>query len=320
MIRAAAALALLLAAAPAAAQTPEPRPDPDDVAALATLQREDARLLAVGWRLATGNARFCAGAQPAIGLLLQDMAAYADPAAMRLAAGIAGPVAVQAVAPGSPAERAGLRPNAEIAAIDGAVLADLPAKDRSDWRRLAQIHALIERSLADDGRVVLARPGAADLALAGLPACPTRFELVDGSRAVADGQRVVIGRGFAGFAYPEDELAAAIAHELAHNLLAHRAWLGPRGRKQRDIRLTEREADRLMPWLLANAGYDPAASLRFMQRWGPRHGGGLLRKRTHDGWDERAEMIAAEIARVAELREADGSADWARHFVREIEP
>ena len=46
-----------------------------------------------------------------------------------------------------------------------------------------------------------------------------------GTRAAADGKRVVMGRKFPAFAYPEELLAAALAHEFAHNLLAHRAWL-----------------------------------------------------------------------------------------------
>ena len=42
------------------------------------------------------------------------------------------------------------------------------------------------------------------------------------------------------------------------------------------MRRTEREADRLMPWLLANAGYDPAAAARFWRQWGKKHDAGLL--------------------------------------------
>ncbi|WP_374407379.1 hypothetical protein [Pelagerythrobacter sp.] len=319
MIRPLAAAFALALALPLGSPTAAFAASPAD-SALAALQRDDARLLAAGWRLATGNARFCTGARPAVGLLLQDMAGYADPAAIRAAAGIEGEVAVQAVAPSSPAAAAGLRPNREVAAVDGATLAGLAAEERSDWRRLAAIHAMIERSLAEDGAVALAFPDGGELTLRGVPACPSRFEMMAGERAVADGARVAIGREFAGLAYPEGEFAAAVAHELAHNLLGHPAWLDSRGRKRRDVRLTEREADRLMPWLLANAGYDPAEALHFMRRWGPEHGGGLFRKRTHDGWDERAEAIAAELPRVAAARGADGSADWARLFVREIPP
>jgi predicted Zn-dependent protease len=157
-----------------------------------------------------------------------------------------------------------------------------------------------------------------DATVTGVPACPSRFELLDsGGKAVADGKRVVIGRKFAGVGYDEDEFAAALAHEFAHNLLAHRAWLKGVGRKQSTIRVTEREADRLMPWLLANAGYPPDAATRFFERWGPGNDGWIFRARTHDGWDERAEAVAAEIEGMRPLVDGDGSADWRTHFVRE---
>lgn len=315
MIRAAPVLALLLAVAqPALAETREEAA----AAALAALQQSDARLLAVGWRLATGNAAYCSDARPAVGLLLQDMVGYAEPEAMRKAAGIAGPIAVQAVAPGSPAEAAGLRANDEITAIDGTAVAALPVADEEDWRRLLRLHDTIDSSLAADGRVGLTVPDRGEVTLEGVPACASRFEIIGGDGAAAEGRRVVIGRKFVGLSYPEDEFAAAVAHEFAHNLLRHRVWLERHGRKWKNVRATEREADRMMPWLLANAGYEPAAALRFMRRWGPDHGGGLFRKRTHEGWDERAETIEAEIALVEAVRAPDGSADWSRHFVREV--
>jgi len=315
VIRAAPVLALLLAVAqPALAETREEAA----AAALAALQQSDARLLAVGWRLATGNAAYCSDARPAVGLLLQDMAGYAEPEAMRKAAGIAGPIAVQAVAPGSPAEAAGLRANDEITAIDGTAVAALPVADEEDWRRLLRLHDTIDSSLAADGRVGLTVPDRGEVTLEGVPACASRFEIIGGDGAAAEGRRVVIGRKFVGLSYPEDEFAAAVAHEFAHNLLRHRVWLDRHGRKWKNVRATEREADRMMPWLLANAGYEPAAALRFMRRWGPDHGGGLFRKRTHEGWDERAETIEAEIALVEAVRAPDGSADWSRHFVREV--
>ena len=152
-----------------------------------------------------------------------------------------------------------------------------------------------------------------------MPACPTRFELLDsGGRAAADGKRVVIGRKFAGFEYPEDELAAALAHEFAHNLLAHRAWLKGVGRKAKYIRLTEREADRLMPWLLANAGYAPDAAIRFFKKWGPGNDGWIFRSPTHDGWDERAEFVAGELPQIAQLMASEGAADWRARFRLEV--
>lgn len=293
--------------------------------ALHQLQHEDQRLQSIGWRLATGNALFCPDAAPAIGLLLQDMANYASPERIRAAVGIDGDVAVQAVAAGSPAEAAGLTANDAILAIDSVPMAALPPAKAGDWRRLTGLHDRIDASLAADGVVALdLRRGAGEVRSArveGVPACPGRFELLDrGGKASADGARVLIGREFAGVTYGDDEFAAALAHEYAHNLLGHRAWLSAQGRKRKNVRLTEREADRLMPWLLANAGYDPQAAVRFFARWGPRHDGGLFRARDHDGWDERAQFAAAQATQVAALMVSEGAADWPRHFRREVEP
>ena len=131
---------------------------------------------------------------------------------------------------------------------------------------------------------------------------------------------MIFGIEFEGFSYAEPMFAAAVAHELAHNVLNHADWLDANKRKRRNIRKTEREADRLMPWLLANAGYNPRAALDFMNKWGPRHDRGIFRARTHDGWDERAEFIEEELVKVEALIEQYGEADWSKYFEREINP
>lgn len=290
--------------------------------ALEMLQRDDARLQTLGWKLATGNAPFCERAAPAIGLLLQDMAGYSRPDALREAAGIQGDIAVQAVAAHSPAWMAGLTPNSEVLAIGSFAMSALAPAERNDWRRLTDLHDLLDRELAD-GSVTLtwrdAEGTVRESELLGVPACRSRFELLDdGGRAAADGMRVVIGREFSGLSYAQEEFAAALAHELAHNVLRHREWLEQVGRRRENIRLSEREADRLAPWLLANAGFAPEAAARFMKRWGPRHDGGLLRKRTHDGWDERLEFIESELPSIRAALAAEGKADWSRLFRREI--
>ena len=316
MIRAALIAALALVATPALAGAAEDR------AGLLSLQVDDLRLQSLGWRLAVANAPFCEHAAPAIGLLLQDMANYSEPARMRAAAGIAGDVAVEAAVPGAPGALAGLSANDEITAIDGqAMSALLPVKANS-WQRLAGLHDLIDAALARDGAVRIAWRSANgathDTAIKGALACPTRFELLDGGgRAVADGKRVLFGRNFAGFGLAEDEIAAAIAHEFAHNLLAHRAWLHGR-RTAKNIRLTEREADRLMPWLLANAGYDPNAAVRFFHKWGPGNDGWIFRAPTHDGWDERADFVEGELPKIAALKTVGAPADWRTHFTRVV--
>ena len=80
-------------------------------------------------------------------------------------------------------------------------------------------------------------------------------------------------------------------------------------RFRKGVRLTEREADRLSPWLLANAGLDPDGGAMFFKRWGPRHGMWIFRDRDHDAWDERVDNMAAEIPQIESLMASEGAAD-----------
>jgi len=286
---------------------------------LAQFQAQDRLLQDIGWRLARGNASYCGTSKLGTGLQLQDMRSYGSPDMVRHALGLNGDFAVASAARGSPAQLAGLLTNQEVEAVAGQHLSAWPAKERLDPGRQVRAQDAIDLALAQNGSVSIILSGGQTVDLRGLPVCATRFELDNsGDHAVALGQRVIVGADFPGFDYPEDELAAAIAHEAAHNWLRHRAWLDANGRKQKNVRLTEREADRLTPWLLANAGYDSEAAVRFMQRWGPRHDGGFLRKRTHDGWDERAEAIALEISIVQQRMAGAGVVDWHQFFQREV--
>lgn len=289
--------------------------------ALASYQAKDQRLQDIGWRLVSSNAQYCEVKKLSIGLQLLDAAGFADPDAILAITGAQGDFTVQTVAVGSPSALAGLAHGRTVKAIDE-VAPDLwPAQVQYDWERLKRAHDLIDASLEFDGVAFIRLADGTQYDIAGIPTCPTRFELTTGNdRARADGSRVIVGESFVGFTYLDDELAAAVAHELAHNLLGHRASLDSSGRKRKQVRATEREADRLMPWLLANAGYDPAAATRFMAKWGPKHGGGLFRKRTHEGWDERVEQIGAEVALVEALMSEGAPAEWSAHFTREVEP
>jgi len=318
MIRASrvvAGLALALVSVGAQAITPVPAPP----TALQQLQALDERVQSVGWRLARGNAPFCREVAPGIGLLLQDFASYRDPAGVRNPIMAYGDIAVQAVAAGSPAERARLRPNEPLEAVAGQPVATSPAVKPGDYARLAGLHERMDTALASTGQVELVRYGKT-LTIVGEPVCVTRFEmLTSGTRAAADGRRVVIGRKLVETLPEEDLLAAALAHELAHNVLGHRARLDTEGRAWSKVKRTEREADRLSVWLLANAGYEPEASLRFFARWGPMTDLGPLSSPDHDRWKTRVRKITAEIAamRAAMAKDPGGVANWARDFVAE---
>lgn len=304
--------------APATSAERPLRASQDEPTSLELFQQREARLFLTGYRLITANAPFCEQLAPASGLLLHDAESYGDASAVRRQFGLSGDIGVQAVAPGSPSDLAGIKQNDTLKTINGADLAMTFPPTRPAWKRLAQVRERSEQSLGT-GQLRLEwrdRNGERrTTTLTGVRACRSRFELLDDSRAAeADGERVMLGQNFPAFGYPEDEFAAAVAHELAHNLLAHVASLDRLGRSQKNIRLSERDADRLMPWLLHNAGYDPRAAIRFMGRWGPRYGGGLLRKRTHDGWDERVALIEAEIDVLELYVRQHGNADWRSGF------
>ncbi len=316
-----AAAVLLTAPAAAAAQAP-PIDYAAERAAIGRYQDADQRLQDVGWQLARGNAGFCPKLVPSIGLQLQDMASYGAPAIARAALGLKRDFAVQTAARGSPAGLSGafLR-NTEVTALDQFDPNGWPAGGAMEWQRLVLAHDHIEALLTEHGGIAVSFANGGAVRVQPVEVCATRFELLGaGDTAVADGARVVIGIDFPAFAYDEPVFAGVVAHELAHNLLGHDAWLDRNGRSRQHVRRTEREADRLMPWLLANAGYDPAAAVTFMQQWGSRRDAGLLMWRKHDGWDERADFIAGELPMIGEAIARAGRADWSTHFRREIDP
>ncbi|MEP2735339.1 MAG: hypothetical protein ABJP34_03490 [Erythrobacter sp.] len=285
-------------------------------------QAKNQRLQDIGWKLAQGNAPYCSKLQPSIGVTLRDAASFSRPERIRQMYGLTGSFAIETVAKSSPAYKAQIRPNRELTAINGAQINSWAlTQKRLEWRRLKRAHDTLDAALEGNAQVVLMFGDSDIRQLTGTSVCATRFEVKSGGKkALADGNRVQFGSKFPGFSYPEDEFAAVIAHELAHNVLEHRNWLDAKGRKRRAVRATEREADRLMPWLIANAGYDPQAAVRFMQRWGPAHSKGIFRARTHDGWDERVEIIAAEAELVSAQMTATGQADWPQFFRRDIAP
>lgn len=311
-------LTALLSPLPARAQAAEDRMQVQ----LHRLQAEDARLQSLGWKLARANAPFCASVTPATGLLLADVRNFSRPDPVRRALGIAGDIAVEAVADGSPAQAAGLRAGDEVMAIGGAATSQLPQVPAGDYTRLEGLHAAIEAALAAGGSIAIevAAPGAGSrsVTIAGQPACRSRFELLDDAgHAGADGSKVRIGRGILAENPGEGEAAGLVAHELAHNILGHRARLAALGRTSLAIRETEREADRLSVWLVANAGYDPQVAVSFMAGWGPRHDKGIFRAPTHDGWRDRVALMQAEAAKLQALldRGAKLPLDWRPWFL-----
>lgn len=286
-------------------------------ASLADLRASDVRVLSTGFRLATANAPFCRKTENSAGLTLHHIAQYPDAAAARRTFGFDGDYAVLALVADGPAAQAGLRTDDAVVSLDGKPFtpspADLAAIDQvAAYRPVAWGDATLRAAL-DKGPVSLevVRGGQPlTFTLTGTAACRSRFELrpTDSYGASADGDIVGITVPMLSFMADDDELAAILAHELAHNLLEHRRRLNEAGVQRglmqqlgRNARLTlatEIEADRLSIWLMANAGYDPQGAIRFWTRYGKQRGKGIFSAPTHYRWKKRVGLFEEEIAKL----------------------
>lgn len=291
-----------------------------DYAALRTVDRQ---LATIAHRLVTANAPICADRGPAPGIVLHAIGQYPaearDEAARAL--GFPAPVAVEAVVAGSAAARAGVAEGDGLVAIDGrAVPVGGVTPEASSAGRDAARALLGSMPAEAPLRLRLRRDGRdREVTIAPSPGCRSTFELLLGPRPVAQADGATVQIGVAWFARaPDEEVAVLVAHELAHNILRHRARLDAAGvsrgmfaevgRNGRLIRRTEEEADRLSVHLLRNAGYDPQVAVRFWTGAGDKADGGLFRSRTHAGAKSRARLIAAEIASMAGQARATGAA------------
>lgn len=286
----------------------------DDTALFGAMRDADLRLGAIAWRLATANAAICPDRAPTPGLLIHAIDQY-DPAVrgdLPAIFGFEGPVAVEAVVPGSAAAKAGILANDTIAAIDGKPLLSNPAgaAQASTATRDAAQRQLAAEPADRPLRLTILRQGQKrDVTVAAQPGCRSRFEMLmgPGLTASADGDIVQIGSRF--FERFDDRMiAVVVAHEFSHNILHHRdrldaagvkrGILSEFGRNGRLFRQTETEADRLGAVLMRNAGYDPQDAVRFWREHGGEVDGGIFRSRTHPSSSARADLVAAEIAAI----------------------
>lgn len=313
MIRAAAPALLVLASPIASARTAPLQPADE-------IQKDDQLVQSIGWRLARANARFCARAGPGVGIMLQDARTFDDPALARAVYGLNGDIGIAAIAADGPAAATGLPLNATVLAIDGLAITSLPEPRPRHWDRQMALQDRLEQAVRRKGAVTLTLAGGQSLTIPDQTVCTVRF-LMDDSTGNAGANRdiVRIGRPMAeALHWDEAEVAALMAHEMAHAVLDHQTWLAHGG----STRKAEREADRLSVWLLANAGYDPQAAPRWIAKIGPRYQIGFLVSPSHGGWRTRARDMTAEIATMEAARAGSpeaGSqeADWPRLFRRE---
>jgi beta-barrel assembly-enhancing protease len=272
-----------------------------ETSAYQELVRQDARLATIGYRLAHANAPFCNILEQSLGWVLHDERQYPDPDAARTSLEFRAPISVSAVVPDGPAERSGIRYGDGLQGLNGTYWSwqGEPVRSKSA-ERLEKVQNEVHRVLANGNAIDLiltTAKGSEIKQVEPVAVCASRFWVDSTSKldAGADGENVRISQGLMAFAAKDEELAAAIAHEMAHNLLNHRNRLSKLGRKSPHILATEIEADQLSIWLMANAGYDPAAALRFAERYGRKTGLGIFSESTHLRWKNRVRIMRVEI-------------------------
>jgi hypothetical protein len=275
-------------------------PSAEQIAAYRALVQQDLRLAEVSYRLVSANASFCKRRERNPGWVLHDEAQYPDRETARAAFDFRQPLEVSAVVQEGTAARTGIRPGDGLVALNGKAW-QWEGGSKQSAMQVEQVQAELTAALSYGNPLhltLLTADGQRTFRLNPSPVCASRF-WVDASPkldAGADGDGVRITEGLMAFTGHDDgELAAVVAHELSHNLLGHRERLQRAKRGTRKILATEIEADRLSVWLMANAGYDPKAALRFAERYGRRTGLGIFSEGTHLRWRNRIKVMQAEI-------------------------
>lgn len=278
------------------------------------LRAVDQRIVTVGERLAVSAGGLCRAKVPRLGIAVHDLSNYdgSQHGDVRRVFGLGDLPEVLVVASGSASDRAGLLPGDAIVAIDGA-----PPPPRAGTGTAVRTDAVVDKldMAAGDGRVALTieRDGRRmQVEVVPQPGCATRFQQnpVAAVQSGADGRLVTVNTGIVALTASDDELAALIAHELAHNILRHQERLGRAGasmgllasfgRSGRLIRITENEADRLSVHLMDRAGYrlDIVEPLwRKLAKAGP-----PFKAPTHGGIDSRIAAMTIERARIAAMK------------------
>jgi beta-barrel assembly-enhancing protease len=273
--------------------------------AIAALQALDLRVARIGHRIAVTNRVLCPKSAPQTGLILHSLGSYTPDVRPLMQSQFGATLfpTIQAVVAGSNAEKIGLLAGDVLRSVNGKAMPDdVPAQAKFDGIETAE--AVLDDALsAGPAEVRFDRDGVRHMiSFVADRGCPSHFRVAPSGKlwANAAGRYALFSTGIVDAAQSDDELAFVIAHEMAHNILGHKARLDAEGRQAAKVRATEIEADELGVKLLPAAGYNPQAAARFWQREGGKMDWGLLSDGTHLRKKARVKLlrkIAIDITR-----------------------
>ncbi len=293
-----AAFAFLIASA--AQATPE-----TDRAALLALQATDLRVATVAHRLSTANIAICPNQTPQLGFSLHALAQYGGTfrAGAKALFGLRGDPAILAIVPSGAAASAGLEVGDALIAVGATRLGGATVTPKQSYDAVREAESALDNGPKTRPLKLTIRRGGAEqtINVYAKPGCTSRVVVEPGGKlnAYADGTYVKLTSGVAEYAADEGELAAIIAHEMAHNILGHQAKLDANGRSRANILETEIEADKFSVRLLSGAGYDPRIAARFWERFGKKTGAGIFATGTHLRTKARVALLEEEAAKLA---------------------
>lgn len=201
------------------------------------------------------------------------------------------------IRPGSPAEKAGLRLGDRLQGPDDKPLS-IPGKKLAEY--------------LEDGTELTIVRGNEKLPVTfnSVTECdyPVNLKMTSTINAYATGRSIIMTSGMVNFTQSDDELAAIVGHELAHNELSHIRKIITNvilsGFATRYTRAFESESDYVGLYYAARAGYAIERVEDMWRRLGKMNMKYIARDKTHPRFPDRYVRLAAARAEIKARQEA----------------